>query len=79
MGAGTRVEKMASDTSVQNYSLAWQERQRNELRGRLAGRLGALGKNSGVRCPVLLQGFFPTQESNPPLLHLSICIGREVL
>ena len=27
------------------------------------------GKNTGVGCHVLLQGIFPTQESNPGLLH----------
>ena len=28
-----------------------------------------LGKNAGVGCHALLQGIFPTQESNPGLLH----------
>ena len=28
------------------------------------------GKNAGVGCPVLLQRIFPTQGSNPRLLHL---------
>ena len=27
------------------------------------------GKNTGVGCPALLQGIFPTQESNLSLLH----------
>ena len=27
------------------------------------------GKNTGVGCPALLQGIFPTQGSNPGLLH----------
>ena len=27
------------------------------------------GKNTGVDCHTLLQGIFPTQESNPGLLH----------
>ena len=27
------------------------------------------GRNTGVGCYVLLQGSFPTQESNPGLLH----------
>ena len=27
------------------------------------------GKNTGVSCHFLLQGIFPTQESNPGLLH----------
>ena len=27
------------------------------------------GKNTGVRCHFLLQGIFPTQGSNPGLLH----------
>ena len=27
------------------------------------------GKNTGVGCHFLLQGTFPTQESNPGLLH----------
>jgi len=27
------------------------------------------GKNTGVSCHFLPQGNFPTQESNPPLLH----------
>ena len=29
-----------------------------------------LGKNTGVGCHLLLQGIFPTQGSNPRLLHL---------
>ena len=29
-----------------------------------------LGKNTGVGCHFLLQGIFPTQRSNPRLLHL---------
>ena len=28
------------------------------------------GKNTGVGCHTLLQGIFPTQGSNPRLLHL---------
>ena len=28
-----------------------------------------LGKNTGVGCHALLQGIFPTQESNQHLLH----------
>ena len=31
--------------------------------------MGFSGKNSGVDCHFLLQGIFPTQESNPGLLH----------
>ena len=27
------------------------------------------GKNTGVGCPALFQGIFPTQGSNPGLLH----------
>ena len=30
---------------------------------------GSLGKNTGVGCHALLQGIFPTQGSNPGLLH----------
>ena len=30
---------------------------------------GSPGKNTGVGCHSLLQGIFPTQESNPGLLH----------
>ena len=33
------------------------------------------GKNTGVGCCALLQGIFPTQESNPCLLHLPIVTG----
>ena len=29
----------------------------------------SLGKNTGVGCHALLQGIFPTQGSNPGLLH----------
>jgi len=29
----------------------------------------SLGKNPGVGCHALLQGIFPTQGSNPGLLH----------
>ena len=29
----------------------------------------SLGKNTGVGCHALLQGIFPTQGSNPDLLH----------
>ena len=36
------------------------------------------GKNTGVGCSALLQGIFPTQGSNPHLLHIT-CIGRRVL
>ena len=32
------------------------------------------GKNTGVDCNALLQGIFPTQGSNPSLLH-----GRQIL
>ena len=32
--------------------------------------LSSPGKNAGVGCPVLLQRIFPTQGSNPRLLHL---------
>ena len=31
------------------------------------------GKNTGVGCHALLQGIFPTQVSNPSLLHLLHC------
>ena len=30
------------------------------------------GTNTGVGCPALLQGIFPTQGSNPCLLHLTL-------
>ena len=30
------------------------------------------GKNTGVGCHILLQGFFPTQGSNPHLLHWQV-------
>ena len=36
------------------------------------------GKNTGVGCYALPQGIFPTQGSNPYLLHIT-CIGRQVL
>ena len=36
------------------------------------------GNNTGVDCHALLQGIFPTQGSNPYLLHLT-CISRRVL
>ena len=32
--------------------------------------MGFLSKNTGVGCPFLLQGIFPTRRSNPPLPHL---------
>ena len=32
--------------------------------------MGFLGKSTGVCCHAPLQGLFPTQESNPGLLHL---------
>jgi len=35
------------------------------------------GKNTGVGCHTLLQGIFPTQESNPHLWHLGHC--RQIL
>ena len=31
--------------------------------------MGFSGKNTGVGCHFLLQGIFPTQGSNPRLLH----------
>ena len=33
---------------------------------------GSPGKNTGVGCHVLLQGIFPTQRSNPRLLHWQV-------
>ena len=33
-------------------------------------------KNTGVGCHVLLQGFFPTQGSNPGLLHFRQILDR---
>ena len=36
------------------------------------------GKNTGMGCHALLQGTFPTQESNPPSV-MSTCLGRWVL
>ena len=39
------------------------------------------GKNTGVGCHALLQGIFPTQESNPGLLHcrwiLNHCLSHQ--
>ena len=35
------------------------------------------GKNTGVGCHFLLQGIFPTQESNP--VSCISCIGRRIL
>ena len=35
------------------------------------------GKNTGVYCPALLEGIFPTHESNPCLLCLLHC--RQIL
>ena len=32
------------------------------------------GKNTGVDCHVLLQGIFPTQGSNPGLLHCRLIL-----
>ena len=32
-------------------------------------------KNTGVGCPALLQGIFPTQESNPPPFGLPALAG----
>ena len=40
------------------------------LPARLLCPWGSPGKNTGMGCPVLLQGIFPTQGSNPSLLHL---------
>ena len=37
---------------------------------------GSLGKNTGVGCPALLQGIFPTPELNLYLLHLPALAGR---
>ena len=36
--------------------------------------MGSSGKNTGVGCHFLFQGIFPTQGSNPRLLH-----GRQIL
>ena len=38
--------------------------------------LGFLGNNTGAGCQFLLQGIFPTQESNPCLLQVSCIAGR---
>ena len=35
------------------------------------------GRNTAMGCHALIQGFFLTQGSNPPLLHF--CIGRKIL
>ena len=38
------------------------------------------GKNTGVGCPALLQGIFPTQKSNPGLLHcrwILYCVNHQ--
>ena len=37
------------------------------------------GKNTGVGCHALLQEIFPTQVSNPSLLHLLHCQGEGIL
>ena len=42
---------------------------------RLHSQGDSLGKNSGVGCGILLQGFFPIQESSPLLLHLSTALA----
>ena len=34
--------------------------------------VGSSGKNTGVGCHFLLQGIFPTQGSNPSLLHWQV-------
>ena len=34
------------------------------------------GKNTGMSCHALLQGIFPTQESNPGLPHCSQALYR---
>lgn len=39
-GGNTHVGRMVEDRSVQSHSLVREEGQRNELRGRLAGRFG---------------------------------------
>ena len=36
---------------------------------------GSPGKNTGVGCNALLQGIFPTQESNPSLLQCPALAG----
>ena len=35
------------------------------------------GKNTGVGCHVLLQGIFPTQGSNPGLMHCRLTLPPE--
>ena len=40
-----------------------------------SGPCNFAGKNTGVSCYVLLQGIFPTQGSNPSLLHLPALAG----
>ena len=49
-----------------------------QLHGLHPTRLLCLGKNIRVGCQALFQGIFPTQGSNPHLLHLT-CIGCWVL
>ena len=49
-------------SSVQLFVTLWQP-------ARLLGPWGFLGRNTGVGCHSLLQGIFPTQGSNPGLLH----------
>ena len=42
---------------------------RGKSRLRLSFLICKTGNNTGVSCHFLLQGIFPTQESNPGLLH----------
>ena len=37
---------------------------------------GSPGQNPGVGCHALLQGIFPTQRSNPGLLHCRLIVSR---
>ena len=48
-----------------------------QLPTRLLCPCNSPGKNTEVGCHPLLQGIFPTQDSNPRLLHLSHC--RQIL
>ena len=60
----TKVAFMLSHfSSVWLFATLW------TIAARLLCPWDSLGKNTGVGCHALLQGIFPTQRSNPWLLH----------
>ena len=66
----TNVTQLVSGRGKENCSVMSNSLQPHGLQpSRLLHPWGSSDKNTGVGCHALLQGIFPTQESNSGLLH----------